>query len=111
MLVFLVLNLGLLLERCHSTEFMINCSGDTGSHTAIVLVTVGLIGAASFTSIGRYFATGFFATLLALAVATTGGCTPSWADPYQTGMNRWIRPHLRERATRPAPSPPARIGR
>jgi len=99
--VFLVLNLFLLFDRCSTNEFMVNCGGGSGRHTAPVLFVLGMVGAASLiTSIGRNFAIGFVATLLGLAVVTTGACTPSWTDPYYSGMRRWVRPHLDARATR-----------
>ena len=99
--VFLVLNLFLLFDRCRSNEFMLTCSGGSGEHTAPVLFVLAMVVAASLiTSIGRSFAVGFIAALLGLAVVSTGACTPSWTDPYHTGMRRWVRPHLDARATR-----------
>ena len=51
--VFLVLNLFLLFDRCSSNEFMLTCSGGSGEHTAPVLFVLAMLGAAPLiTSIG-----------------------------------------------------------
>ena len=87
--VFLALNTFLFLSRCTSTEFMINCGGGQGRHTAAVIVLIVLvILAAIFTDAGRRFAKGFIGALVILGVVTMGSCTPSWLDPYYVVKTR-----------------------
>ena len=80
---FLVINAGLYLSRCTSTEFMFNCGGNSGRHTVEVLVIGAVVLVAAFLARrARAFAHGFFGALVGLAVVTTGACTPAWFDPY-----------------------------
>ena len=81
--VFLVTNAILFLSRCSSRGLWFDCSGNPGEHGAIVLTAGVVVAIAAVVSrAGRSFATGFGGTLLGLAIATAGSCTPSWADPY-----------------------------
>ena len=96
---FLVINAGLFLGRCTSTEFMFNCRGSNGEHTvAVIVIAASVLAGGFFARRARAFAQGFFAALLALAVVTTGACTPSWFDPY-TAVRRQVVP-LQRRAVR-----------
>ena len=96
---FLVINAGLYLSRCTSTEFMINCGGNGVRHTVEVIVMGGVVLVAAFLARrARAFAQGFFGALIGLGVVTMGACTPAWLDPY-VALRRHIDP-LQRRAVR-----------
>ncbi len=94
---FLVMNVALVTGRCSTNEFMVNCAGNEGESTTIVLLAAGgIVLAALTTRAGRLFAAGFFGALIALTVVTSGACTFVWADPYSSAM-RQARPYLNRR--------------
>ena len=91
--IFLTINFFLAVSRCTTNEFMINCGGSVGRDTALVIFMTAIVGLVAFLGArGRGFAEGFFGSLVALGILTTGSCTPSWIDPYWS-VRRTIRPY------------------
>ena len=100
--VFLVVNLLLLIDRCPSSGsgFGWNCSSGAPHYLDVLFIAGGLGLMSVLSRRARTFAIGFAGGLLAMAVITTGACTPSWADPVKAArmkMERRLEARARER--------------